>query len=189
MSRNRQQTESRIQEAALRILRQDGFEDWGINHIAREAGVDKVLLYRYFGGINGLLGRIIQAVAFWPDPEEMPTRSPEAWIEATLAHHRACPEIHVLLSSPAARGSVSSIRRKFNADLERWRKAFLAQTEGSIAREGLEQLPALILYQAVCGQENLSPHDIWRQLSPPLKWDAAGGRGTPEPEDLPPELL
>lgn len=188
MPRNRQQTESRIQEAALRILRRDGFEGWGVNHIAREAGVDKVLLYRYFNGIEGLLARTIEAVAFWPDPEALPTRSPEAWIEATLAHHRACPEIHTLLASPAARGSVSSIRRKFNADLDRWRKAFQAQTEGSIPPDAAERLPALILYQAVSGQENLSPHDIWRQLSPPLQWDAEGGQGT-EPEELPPEML
>lgn len=37
------------------LLAREGFSALGVNAIAREAGVDKVLIYRYFGGIEGLL--------------------------------------------------------------------------------------------------------------------------------------
>jgi hypothetical protein len=34
--------------------------------VAREAGVDKVLIYRYFGGVDELLGAFGQSGDFWP---------------------------------------------------------------------------------------------------------------------------
>jgi AcrR family transcriptional regulator len=37
------------------VLARDGFGAIGINAVAREAGVDKVLIYRYFGGLPELL--------------------------------------------------------------------------------------------------------------------------------------
>src|SRR5512137_2267848 len=53
--RDREATERRILDAAGRLLARDGFSGLGINAVAREAGVDKVLIYRYFGGIEALL--------------------------------------------------------------------------------------------------------------------------------------
>ena len=37
------------------VLEQDGFEKMGVNLVARRAGIDKVLIYRYFGSFDGLL--------------------------------------------------------------------------------------------------------------------------------------
>lgn len=48
-------TRERILAAVGAILARDGFSALGVNAVAREAGVDKVLLYRYFGGLEGLL--------------------------------------------------------------------------------------------------------------------------------------
>lgn len=48
-------SEKRLIEAVSKIIEQDGFAKLGINKIAREAGYDKVLIYRYFGGLDGLL--------------------------------------------------------------------------------------------------------------------------------------
>jgi AcrR family transcriptional regulator len=53
--RDREATERRILDAAGRVLARDGFRGLGVNVVAREAGVDKVLIYRYFGGIEALL--------------------------------------------------------------------------------------------------------------------------------------
>jgi AcrR family transcriptional regulator len=53
--RDRSATRQRILAAVGKVLARDGFSGLGINAVAREAGVDKVLLYRYFGGIEGLL--------------------------------------------------------------------------------------------------------------------------------------
>lgn len=54
-SRDRVATRERVLAAVGRLLARDGFESIGVNAVAREAGVDKVLIYRYFGGLDALL--------------------------------------------------------------------------------------------------------------------------------------
>lgn len=49
------QTEKNIIDAVSSIILTEGFSRLGINRIAREAGCDKVLIYRYFGGFEGLI--------------------------------------------------------------------------------------------------------------------------------------
>ncbi|MDE7343479.1 MAG: TetR/AcrR family transcriptional regulator, partial [Muribaculaceae bacterium] len=51
------QTEKNIIEAVSSIILTEGFSKLGINRIAKVAGCDKVLIYRYFGGIEGLISR------------------------------------------------------------------------------------------------------------------------------------
>jgi AcrR family transcriptional regulator len=71
-ARDREATERRILDAAGRVIARDGFRGLGVNAVAREAGVDKVLIYRYFGGIEALLdtwGREVLGVA---EPEPVP---------------------------------------------------------------------------------------------------------------------
>ena len=53
------------------LLAREGFERVGVNAVAREAGVDKVLIYRYFGGIDGLLDAWAEEGDFWPDNDEL----------------------------------------------------------------------------------------------------------------------
>lgn len=62
-SRDREGTQRGILEAALAILAEEGFEAFGINGIARRAGCDKQLIYRYFGGLDGLADAVGEAVA------------------------------------------------------------------------------------------------------------------------------
>ncbi|MBU6393654.1 MAG: TetR/AcrR family transcriptional regulator [Sphingomonadales bacterium] len=45
-------------DAAKAVLAQDGFSAFGVNAIARRAGCDKQLIYRYFGGLDGLVDAI-----------------------------------------------------------------------------------------------------------------------------------
>ncbi len=49
------ETEKRLLEAVSQIIESDGFTKIGVNRIANQAGCDKVLIYRYFGGLDGLL--------------------------------------------------------------------------------------------------------------------------------------
>jgi AcrR family transcriptional regulator len=69
--RNRDATKEKILRAARRILAVNGFRKIGVNAVAREAGVDKVLIYRYFGGIPGLLGELSGDRDFWPSVEDL----------------------------------------------------------------------------------------------------------------------
>lgn len=48
-------SETQLIEAVSTIITEEGFSKIGINKIARTAGCDKVLIYRYFGGLDGLI--------------------------------------------------------------------------------------------------------------------------------------
>jgi AcrR family transcriptional regulator len=85
VQKDREQTSGRILQAVGRLLAQSGFRELGVNSIAHEAGVDKVLIYRYFGGLPELLSAFAADSQFWPDlPElareagELPADSSEA---------------------------------------------------------------------------------------------------------------
>lgn len=74
--RNREQTRQRILAAVGVVLARDGFEALGVNAIAREAEVDKVLIYRYFGGLPELLTAWGSSGRFWPTVDELLTLDP-----------------------------------------------------------------------------------------------------------------
>ena len=56
MVRNRPQTQQRLLAAVHQLLTAEGLDQVRINRVASLASVNKVLIYRYFGGIDGLLG-------------------------------------------------------------------------------------------------------------------------------------
>lgn len=64
-------TKQRLVDAVGAILARDGFGRLGINAIAEEAGTDKALIYRYFGGLPDLLSAYAESTSFWPTVEEM----------------------------------------------------------------------------------------------------------------------
>lgn len=57
-TRDRERTAATILAAAERLLAREGFRHFGVNAIAREAGCDKQLIYRYYGGTEGLADAI-----------------------------------------------------------------------------------------------------------------------------------
>ncbi|WP_316251128.1 TetR/AcrR family transcriptional regulator [Sphingomonas sp. JC676] len=63
--RDSARTRAAILAAAKDLLAEQGFANWGINGIARAAGCDKQLIYRYFGGLDGLAEAIGEDVARW----------------------------------------------------------------------------------------------------------------------------
>lgn len=65
MAKNRLHTEEKILQAVEQILLKDGFPAIGINSIARQAGCDKVLIYRYFSGLDGLLLAFAETNELW----------------------------------------------------------------------------------------------------------------------------
>jgi AcrR family transcriptional regulator len=71
MARDREETKMRIVAAVGRQLARDGFRDLGVNSIAKEAGIDKVLIYRYFGGLPELLAAYAKEGDYWPTAAEL----------------------------------------------------------------------------------------------------------------------
>ncbi|MBO0939676.1 TetR family transcriptional regulator [Fibrella sp. HMF5335] len=55
MTRDRIQTENRLIDAIHELLTEEGLDQIKINKVAQHAKVNKILIYRYFGGIDGLI--------------------------------------------------------------------------------------------------------------------------------------
>jgi AcrR family transcriptional regulator len=78
-ARDKESTRLRLLDSVGTLLAREGFGALGVNAVAREAGVDKVLIYRYFGGMDELLRAFGQTGDFWPsiaqvigdDPSEL----------------------------------------------------------------------------------------------------------------------
>jgi AcrR family transcriptional regulator len=63
--RDRSATERAILAAAKGLLAEEGFQNFGINAVARRAGCDKQLIYRYYGGLDGLVEAIGTDLGTW----------------------------------------------------------------------------------------------------------------------------
>jgi AcrR family transcriptional regulator len=70
-TKNKETTKLRLISAVGTLLAREGFSALGINAVAEEAGVDKVLIYRYFGGMDELLTSFGQSSHFWPSVGEV----------------------------------------------------------------------------------------------------------------------
>ncbi|MDH3218092.1 MAG: TetR/AcrR family transcriptional regulator [Gammaproteobacteria bacterium] len=75
MTRSRLGTEQRIIDAVGTILLEQGYPAVGINAIARQAGCDKVLIYRYFGGFDELLLAFAETTTLWWEVDEIITET------------------------------------------------------------------------------------------------------------------
>lgn len=71
MVRDNQETKHKIIRAVGDLLAEQGFQGVGVNSVARKAGVDKVLIYRYFGGLPQLIRAYAADPDFWPDERDL----------------------------------------------------------------------------------------------------------------------
>lgn len=69
--RDKEITKRRLISAVGSLLAREGFKGIGVNAVAREAGVDKVLIYRYFDGLPGLIAAFGREGDFWPSILEL----------------------------------------------------------------------------------------------------------------------
>ncbi len=67
--RNKVKTKQKLRDAVGRLIVKNGFTGLGVNAVAREAGVDKVLIYRYFGDLNGLISSYLEERDFFSRQE------------------------------------------------------------------------------------------------------------------------
>lgn len=69
--RRRLRTEQSLVDAVDLILREKGVAELGVNAIAAKAGVEKVLVYRYYAGLDGLMEAYAARSDFWPSVDEL----------------------------------------------------------------------------------------------------------------------
>jgi AcrR family transcriptional regulator len=88
-SRDREATKARILGAVGVVLARDGFGALGVNALAKEAGVDKVLIYRYFGGLAELITEWGASGRFWPRVDDLLGDDPKAFQKLPAAERYA----------------------------------------------------------------------------------------------------
>lgn len=69
--KNKEDTKQKLITAFGSVLAGQGFNSVGVNAIARKAGVNKVLIYRYFDGLDGLIKAYAASKQFWPTVEDL----------------------------------------------------------------------------------------------------------------------
>ena len=73
--RDREATERRLVDTVGELIRENGFEKIGVNAVAARSGVSKILVYRYFGSVEGLLAAYIRRYDLWLNfPQDLPGR-------------------------------------------------------------------------------------------------------------------
>jgi len=78
-SRNKEHSKQQLLDAVGEILRTKGYSELKVNQIAATAGLDKKLIYNYFGSKDNLLSEYIQSQDFWSNvkQENVPVEVPD----------------------------------------------------------------------------------------------------------------
>lgn len=68
--KNKELTMKKLILSVGTIIRNKGYNGLGVNAIAKEAGVDKKLIYRYFGDVNKLIETYVIEKDYWLSPDQ-----------------------------------------------------------------------------------------------------------------------
>ncbi len=90
----REATEAAVIDAFGRVVQRSGLRNVGVNEVIKEAGIGKALLYRYFGGLPGLVAAWGEKNKIWPDlsefhdvPVDLDPREAPAFLKRLILHH------------------------------------------------------------------------------------------------------
>jgi len=83
--RGRKASEAALVAAFGRVVRRKGLRNVGVNEVVKEAGVGKALIYRYFGGLPGLVEAWGRAERIWPQATDLEPLSGSSGVEALQA--------------------------------------------------------------------------------------------------------
>ena len=147
--RNREETAARLLGAVGEVLARDGFGALGVNAVAKQAGVDKVLIYRYFGGLPELLKAWGESGRFWPGVDELLGGDREGFLRLPLAERYARFFEHFIDGLRARPLTVEimaaeiSERNELTAILETEREAWGAAAAQLLGGDEWERRPGL----------------------------------------------
>jgi AcrR family transcriptional regulator len=185
--RDPEETKSRILNSLAHIIVRDGLGAVGVNTLARAAGADKVLIYRYFGDLDGVYAAFAERADFWwtcvdlvqgVDPA---TTSLAEAIKICLRRHaleiRKRPvTLAVLAAEPAQRTplvvALETVRERRALELMAWLGARYAPPQGLDLEAISLILSAAINYLAARSRKirmmsgvPIQTDEDWRRLS------------------------
>ena len=102
MKRDSEKTGQRILSGLETLITREGFTGVGMNAAAREAGVDKVLIYRYFGSMGGLLEAFANEKKLCPRMEDIFDNLPDDTPHHEIATRIVLDHSRALQKSPLA---------------------------------------------------------------------------------------
>lgn len=145
-TRDRLRTQDSILAAARSVLVDKGFGGWGVNAIARAAGCDKQLIYRYFGGLDGLAEALGTEIAFEIEAALAALPTPPVASYGELAAALIDAQIQVLRSHPVMQriiawelSEANGLTRAFAEARSRALMAWLARVKGDfVAPPGID---------------------------------------------------
>jgi len=113
------------------IVKTKGFSGLGVNAVAKQAGVSKMLIYRYFDGLEGLIGTWVLGNSYWMEDtgsleKELESLPREVPVICDAMKQMFRDQWKVLLEEPLRR------------ELLRW----FIETENPISRDAMERIEA-----------------------------------------------
>ena len=92
--RNKETTKLKLLQGVGKILRRDGFKKLGPTNIAKEVGVDKKLIYDYFGNSENLVNEYLKSRDYWNNMKDkgdfdISDGGKRVSIEAVLGQYKA----------------------------------------------------------------------------------------------------
>jgi AcrR family transcriptional regulator len=200
-TRSRPRTENKFIDAVVAHLSEKGCDELGVNAIAKRAGADKVLIYRYFSDLNGLLETVAGEIEWLPEAATcLPKTESEALdaLKAVLQNLRQTfTERPASLALLRWRKAVENpLTQRFNSDWKAlWEELArsLAEGQGYDARRAWQTATSLaaLLLEAELGGEAFNSDGLERAVSElqkttvPATETAEAG----ESENLPTNLL
>lgn len=126
--RDRERTKGKILKAVGEVIEQHGTDKVGVNLIARTAGVNKVLIYRYFESVDGLMEQYVKSGEYTSTASDEYIEN----IDPTPPEQRSEALTNMMLTF------LSDLReRKTTRDLLRWEigtgKSILSETKNNAA--------------------------------------------------------
>ena len=136
--RDRERTKGKILKAVGEVIEQYGTEKVGVNLIARTAGVNKVLIYRYFESVDGLMEQYVKSGEYTSTTGDEYIES----IEPIAPEDRSKALVKMMLTF------LSDLReRKATRDLLRWEigsgKSMLSDSRNDVGNRLLEKIGKL----------------------------------------------
>lgn len=149
-TRDRTRTEESILAAARGVLVEKGFGGWGVNAIARAAGCDKQLIYRYYGGLDGLAEALGTAIARETEAALAALPTPAIDSYGALVAALIDAQLHVLRSHPVMQriiawelSEANALTRAFAEARSRALMDWLARVKGDFAAPPGVDAPAI----------------------------------------------